>query len=62
MKNSGDKRNMAACYTNIGLVHYEQGSYDKAIEYIQKSLAINEELGNKRGISICYINFAYDLP
>ena len=47
---------MSDCYNNIGLVHYYQGNYHKAIEYYLKSLKIKEELGDKKGMSQCYNN------
>ncbi len=40
----------------IGIFHSNQGSYDKAIKYYMLSLKIDEELGNKKGISQSYIN------
>ncbi|MBI4648907.1 MAG: tetratricopeptide repeat protein, partial [Bacteroidia bacterium] len=62
-----DKKGMSACYTNIGNVHNYQGSsssdpkvradkYAQAIEYYLKSLKINEELQDKKGMSACYNN------
>ncbi|MBI4946140.1 MAG: tetratricopeptide repeat protein [Bacteroidetes bacterium] len=47
------KKGLAGCYLGIGLVHWGQGSFEKALEYIFKSLRINKELGNKTGILIC---------
>lgn len=47
---------------NIGLVHYLQGNYNKAIEFYLKSLKVNEELNGKERISDDYIhigNFHY---
>ncbi|MBI4946098.1 MAG: tetratricopeptide repeat protein [Bacteroidetes bacterium] len=38
------RKGMSACYANIGSVHRNQGSYDKAIEYYLKALKIYEEL------------------
>jgi tetratricopeptide (TPR) repeat protein len=35
---------------NIGIVHADKGEYDKALEYYDKSLKIEEELGDKRGM------------
>ncbi|MFH2142361.1 MAG: tetratricopeptide repeat protein, partial [Bacteroidota bacterium] len=40
----------------IGIVHHNQGSYDKAISYYLKSLKIREKLGDKKGVSGCYNN------
>jgi tetratricopeptide (TPR) repeat protein len=44
------------CYTNIGLIYYNQSNYPKALEYHTKSLKTKEELGDKKGISMCYTN------
>ncbi len=40
----------------IGIVHQNQGNYDKAIEYYLKSLKNFEELGDKKGMSNCLMN------
>lgn len=39
-------------YGNLGLVHQFRGDLNKAVEYFEKSLAINEELGRTEGIAI----------
>jgi len=38
----------------IGIVHRNQGNYDKAIEFYLKSLKIYEEINDKKGMSSCY--------
>lgn len=45
---------LAGCFLGIGLVHWDQGAYEKALEYFFKSLNINESFGNKNGILSCY--------
>ncbi|MBI4645663.1 MAG: tetratricopeptide repeat protein [Bacteroidia bacterium] len=40
----------------IGIVHYKQGSYDKAIKYYSKALKIFEEFGDKKEMANCYGN------
>ena len=47
---------MAQCYNNIGNIHYDNGSYDKAIEYFLKSLKTHEDLGAKSSMAGCYVN------
>lgn len=47
---------MSACLNNIGIVHQEQLSFDKAIEYYEKALVLKEEIDDKRGMAICRIN------
>ena len=43
----GDKSGMGASLNNIGAVHYYKGSYEKALEYLNKSLSIQKEIGIK---------------
>ena len=35
----------------IGVIYGQLNNYEKALEYFLKSLEINEEIGNKKGIS-----------
>ncbi len=42
----------AAAYHNLGVIHQDQGEYEKAIEKYNLSLKIAEELGDKSGIAI----------
>ena len=55
---AGDKKSMAGCYCNVGIVYQEQENYNKALEYYLKPLKLYEETGNKTGIMACYINLA----
>ena len=45
---------MAINYNNIGRIYKDQDIYGKAAEYYLKALKINEEIGNKKGISDSY--------
>ena len=45
------QKGRATAYNNIGIIYNEQGSFDKALENHFASLKINEELGDKKGIS-----------
>jgi tetratricopeptide (TPR) repeat protein len=35
----------------IGNIYRAQGDYPQALEYYQRSLAIKEDIGNKKGIA-----------
>jgi tetratricopeptide (TPR) repeat protein len=50
-----DHPNFAACYGNISQVHSTRGDYDKAIEYLKKSLGI--QLNNHPSLAVTYNNF-----
>ena len=39
----------AASLGNLGLAYYSLGEYDRAIEFHQQSLNINQEIGNRQG-------------
>jgi tetratricopeptide (TPR) repeat protein len=41
---------MGMSLNNIGIVHANKGDYDKALDYYDRSLAIDEELGDKSGM------------
>ncbi|MEZ4850188.1 MAG: tetratricopeptide repeat protein [Bacteroidia bacterium] len=41
----------ATGYNLQGIANYVQGNYPQALEYFQKSLAIKEEIGDKKGIA-----------
>ena len=42
-----DKQGMGSSLNNIGNVHSSKGDYDKALEYLKKSLSIQKEIGIK---------------
>ena len=40
----------AKLLNNIGIIYYNQGNYEQALDYYSKSLKIKEELGDNEGI------------
>ena len=54
----GDPRGIAASSNNIGIVYYEQGNYDKSIEFITSAVEINEEIGEVSQLRDNYLSFA----
>lgn len=53
-----DRKGMAACYNNLGVVYRNQGALDKALEYYIRSLSIYDTLQNKEGIATTKNNIA----
>ncbi len=51
-----DQEYQAIAYGNLGLVYHIQGKLDEAIEFLEKSLAIDMELGKKEGMAAQYGN------
>ena len=49
-------RALAGAFINIGLLANQHGDISKALEYYHKSLKIQEEIKNKRGVAICLNN------
>lgn len=47
---------MAGTYNNIGLIYYNKGDYDRAMEYYNKSLNIKERIGDEPGMASTYYN------
>ena len=47
IKEIGDKRGMGYSLNSIGIVHHYKGEYNKAVEHLEKSLAIQKEIGFK---------------
>lgn len=45
------KRKKQELFRNAGILNWYKGELDTSLEFHQKSLEINEELGNKKGIS-----------
>src|ERR1700746_2347279 len=43
-------------YNNIGASYLELNQFDKAIEIIEKGIAISQKLNYKRGLSVAYHN------
>ncbi|PKP18710.1 MAG: hypothetical protein CVU05_12980 [Bacteroidetes bacterium HGW-Bacteroidetes-21] len=50
------KNGMTRCFIPLGNIQYDQGNFDKALEYYFKALKIHEELGNIQEKSGCYVN------
>ena len=50
---------MAAPLFNIGNLHFYRGEYDTALEYIHRSLKIEEEIDNKWGMEQPLHNIGY---
>lgn len=46
----------AKAYNNIATIHSDLAEREKAIEYLQKSLKVWQEIGKPEAIAICYIN------
>jgi tetratricopeptide (TPR) repeat protein len=44
-------------YNSLGIIFYNKGNYDKAINYYSRSLKIREEIGDKKGIAATLNNF-----
>ncbi len=55
-KETGNKANESACYTNLGNAYYSLGDFRKAIEYHEKSLKIAKDIGDRAVESKCYGN------
>ena len=55
-KKLGDKKGVARCYINMGLLYSNESEYDKAMDSYMKALAIIQETGDKKGLASCYNN------
>ena len=55
----GDKAGMGQTLGNIGVVYYNKGEYDKAAEYLEKSIAIQKEIGLKELETTTYLYLSY---
>jgi len=53
------KEYLAAAINNIGYIYNSTGNTYKAIEYFNKSLNIQEEVGDKRGMALSFNNIGY---
>jgi tetratricopeptide (TPR) repeat protein len=49
-----DMDRVASAYHNIALVHMDKGEYDEAMSRLEDAQAIDETLGNKRGLARRY--------
>ena len=57
-KDSGDNKNLAIVYNNIGYLYEEKGDYYTALRYHNNSLQLKEELENKKGVLVSCFNIA----
>ncbi|MDO9185570.1 MAG: tetratricopeptide repeat protein [Bacteroidia bacterium] len=55
-ENLNFKKGIGASYNNIGITHWYQGNYEKALENYLKALKIRQEIGDKKGIASSYGN------
>lgn len=51
-----DRLGEAVALGNLGIVYQTRGELDRAIEFYEKALAINQELGRKQGMATDYGN------
>jgi tetratricopeptide (TPR) repeat protein len=51
-----NKKNEGLMYNNIGLIYSARGEYDAALQWYQKSVAIQETLGDRAGLATSYNN------
>jgi serine phosphatase RsbU (regulator of sigma subunit) len=55
-KEAGDKKSMSSCYNGLGIIHYYQGDYDKAVFQYLNAIKIFHELNDNSGMSAAYSN------
>jgi CheY-like chemotaxis protein len=55
---SGNKIELAKCVSKIGLLYKQNNNTTKALEYLQKSIVLNDELGNQNVVKNLAINVA----
>jgi two-component sensor histidine kinase/Tfp pilus assembly protein PilF len=55
------KKGNALCLGKMGMIYYNQGEYENALVHYLQALKINEEIGNKNGVSdnLCNIGTVY---
>ena len=44
------------CLRRIGVVYYELGAYQKAVNYIRKAIACHQQIGDSLGVGIDYLS------
>lgn len=52
----GEKATLAGAVNNIGLIHWNLGDLEKAVEFYVQSAELFEKLGNKNGLAHTYNN------
>ena len=50
------KKTLGWAYNNLGLQFKNQGAYDVALEYYERSLDIKYDINDEKGIAHCYLN------
>jgi tetratricopeptide (TPR) repeat protein len=55
-KETGDRKRMASCITNIGVVHWQKGELPQALEKYKEGLAIQLEIKDTLGSGGTYVN------
>lgn len=45
------KKSLALAFNSVGIIFYNKGDYDKAINYYSRSLKIREEIHDKKGLA-----------
>ena len=51
------KKALSLGFNSLGIIFYNKGNYDKAINYYSRSLKLREEIGDKKGIAATLNNF-----
>jgi two-component system, NarL family, sensor kinase len=54
----GEKATLAGALNNIGLIHWNLGELDKAVEFYVQSAELFEQVGNKTGLAHTFNNIA----
>jgi tetratricopeptide (TPR) repeat protein len=52
-------KNLGDAWGNLGFFSQATGNIAEALNYFNKSLAVQQEAGNQKGIANCYINFGF---
>ena len=52
------QRGKAICSINLGISYFNEGDFEKALEYHENALVIHSKNNNRQGISICYVNMS----
>jgi diguanylate cyclase (GGDEF)-like protein len=52
LERSGDREKLASVTSNVSLVHYAKGEYDRALDLMLKALGLYESVGDEKGQGI----------
>jgi tetratricopeptide (TPR) repeat protein len=55
----GSKMDYGTTLNNISQIYYAKGEYDRALEYLEQSLAISQEIGDRAGMILTLHNMAH---